>query len=60
MMSYNHGPSWDEYFRLIAKVVGTRFTCNSRPTGAVLVQESMIPGASPQGRSSGMFLCLKG
>lgn len=31
-------PSWDEYFMLIAKLVSTRSTCNSRPTGAVLVQ----------------------
>jgi dCMP deaminase len=33
------GPSWDEYFMLIAKLVSTRSTCNSRPTGAVLVNE---------------------
>ncbi|RLB08838.1 MAG: CMP deaminase, partial [Deltaproteobacteria bacterium] len=28
-------PSWHEYFMFIAKIVSTRSTCNSRPTGAV-------------------------
>ena len=35
-------PSWDEYFMLIAKVVATRSTCNSRPTGAVIVRDNRI------------------
>jgi deoxycytidylate deaminase len=35
-------PSWDEYFMLIAKLVSTRSTCNSRPTGAVLVKDRQI------------------
>ena len=33
-------PSWDHYFMLIAKLVSTRSTCNSRPTGAVIVDEN--------------------
>jgi dCMP deaminase len=35
-------PSWNEYFMLIAKVVSTRSTCNSRPIGAVLVRDNEI------------------
>lgn len=37
-MGFNMRPSWNEYFMLIAKLVSTRSTCNSRPTGAVLVK----------------------
>jgi len=35
-------PSWNEYFMLIAKLVSTRSTCNSRLTGAVLVKDKQI------------------
>lgn len=35
-------PSWHEYFMLIAKVVATRSTCNSRPIGAVIVKDNRI------------------
>ena len=35
-------PSWHEYFMLIAKVVATRSTCNSRPIGAVIVKNNRI------------------
>jgi hypothetical protein len=35
-------PSWHEYFMLIAKLVSTSSTCNSRPMGAVLVKDKQI------------------
>ena len=35
-------PSWHNYFMFIAKVVSTRSTCNSRPTGAVIVKDNRI------------------
>ena len=35
-------PSWHEYFMLIAKIVSSRSTCNSRPTGAVIVKDNHI------------------
>jgi len=35
-------PSWDEYFMVMAKAASTRSTCNSRPTGAVLVRDKRI------------------
>ncbi|MCX5894012.1 MAG: deaminase [Deltaproteobacteria bacterium] len=40
-------PSWDEYFMLIAKLVSTRSTCNSRPTGAVLVKDRQMDDGTP-------------
>lgn len=35
-------PSWHEYFMLMAKMVSTRSTCSSRPTGAVIVKDKQI------------------
>jgi len=35
-------PSWHEYFMLIAKIVASRSTCNSRPIGAVIVKDNRI------------------
>jgi len=35
-------PNWDEYFSLIAKIVSTKSTCNSRHCGAVLVIDNHI------------------
>jgi dCMP deaminase len=35
-------PTWDEYFIEIAKVVGTRGTCNRGRNGAVLVKNKRI------------------
>ena len=35
-------PGWDEYFMAIAKIVSTRSTCNSRPTGAIIVRDKKI------------------
>jgi len=35
-------PSWNQYFMLLAKLVSTRSTCNSRPTGAIIVKNHHI------------------
>ena len=37
-------PSWHEYFMLIAKLVSTRSTCNSRPTGRGAGEGQADPG----------------
>jgi dCMP deaminase len=51
-------PSWDEYFLLIAKLVSTRSTCNSRPTGAVLVKDRQILATGYNGSMPGAAHCL--
>jgi len=50
-------PSWDEYFLLIAKLVSTRSTCNSRPTGAVLVKDRQILATGYNGSMPGAPHC---
>ncbi len=50
-------PSWDEYFMLIAKLVSTRSTCNSRPTGAVLVKDRQILATGYNGSMPGAPHC---
>jgi dCMP deaminase len=50
-------PSWDEYFLLIAKLVSTRSTCNSRPTGAVLVKDKQILATGYNGSMPGAPHC---
>jgi dCMP deaminase len=52
-------PSWDEYFMLIAKLVSTRSTCNSRPTGAVLVKDKQILATGYNGSMPGAPHCLE-
>ncbi len=51
-------PSWDEYFMLIAKLVSTRSTCNSRPTGAVLVKDKQILATGYNGSMPGAPHCI--
>ncbi len=51
-------PSWDEYFMLIAKLVSTRSTCNSRPTGAVLVKDRQILATGYNGSMPGAPHCV--
>jgi len=51
-------PSWNEYFLLIAKLVSTRSTCNSRPTGAVLVKDRQILATGYNGSMPGAPHCL--
>jgi len=50
-------PSWNEYFLLIAKLVSTRSTCNSRPTGAVLVKDKQILATGYNGSMPGALHC---
>lgn len=35
-------PNWNQYFMLLAKLISTRSTCNSRPTGAIIVKNNHI------------------
>jgi dCMP deaminase len=51
-------PSWNEYFMLIAKLVSTRSTCNSRPTGAVLVKDRQILATGYNGSMPGAPHCV--
>jgi dCMP deaminase len=51
-------PSWDEYFMLIAKLVSTRSTCNSRPTGAVLMKDKQILATGYNGSMPGAPHCI--
>jgi dCMP deaminase len=51
-------PTWDEYFMLIAKLVSTRSTCNSRPTGAVLVKDKQILATGYNGSMPGARHCI--
>lgn len=50
-------PSWNEYFMTIAKVVSTRSTCNSRPTGAVIVRDKQILSTGYNGSAPGVTHC---
>ena len=35
-------PNWGDYFMLLAKMVASRSTCNSRPVGCVLVKDKQV------------------
>jgi len=51
-------PSWHEYFMLIAKIVSTRSTCNSRPTGAVITKDNHILATGYNGAMPGAPHCI--
>lgn len=51
-------PNWHEYFMLIAKIVSTRSTCNSRPTGAVIVKDNHILSTGYNGAMPGAPHCI--
>jgi dCMP deaminase len=51
-------PSWHEYFMLIAKIVSSRSTCNSRPTGAVIVKDNHILATGYNGAMPGATHCI--
>ena len=51
-------PKWDEYFMFIAKVVSTRSTCSSRPTGAVIVKDNRILATGYNGSIPGDKHCV--
>lgn len=50
-------PSWDEYFMVIAKIISSRSTCLSRPTGAVIVLDRHIQATGYNGAIPGMPHC---
>lgn len=51
-------PSWNEYFMAIAKLASTRSTCNSRPTGAVIVRDKHVLATGYNGAPPGAPHCL--
>jgi dCMP deaminase len=51
-------PSWHEYFMLIAKIVSSRSTCNSRPTGAVIAKDNNILATGYNGAMPGAPHCI--
>ncbi|MDR1885099.1 MAG: cytidine deaminase [Synergistaceae bacterium] len=51
-------PSWDEYFMAMAKLASSRSTCNSRPTGAVIVRGKHILTTGYNGAPPGAQHCL--
>ncbi|MCS7106465.1 MAG: cytidine/deoxycytidylate deaminase family protein [Candidatus Aenigmarchaeota archaeon] len=50
-------PDWDEYFLEIAKVVGTRATCDRGRNGAVIVKDRRILTTGYVGAPSGLPHC---
>ncbi len=51
-------PGWHEYFMAVAKLISTRSTCNSRPTGAVIVRDRHILATGYNGSPPGAPHCL--
>lgn len=51
-------PSWHEYFMVIAKIVSTRSTCNSRRVGAVIVKDNHILATGYNGAMPGAPHCI--
>ncbi len=50
-------PDWHEYFMAAAKLISTRSTCNSRPTGAILVRDRHILATGYNGSPPGAPHC---
>ncbi len=50
-------PGWHEYFMAVAKLISTRSTCNSRPTGAILVRDRHILATGYNGSPPGAPHC---
>lgn len=50
-------PGWNEYFMVVAKIISTRSTCNSRPTGAVIVRDKQILSTGYNGSMPGAPHC---
>ncbi|MDR0362450.1 MAG: dCMP deaminase family protein [Planctomycetota bacterium] len=50
-------PGWHEYFMAVAKLISTRSTCNSRPTGAILVKNRHILATGYNGSPPGAPHC---
>ncbi len=50
-------PSWDAYFMALAKLVASRSTCLSRPTGCVVVKDKQIISTGYNGSMPGVAHC---
>jgi dCMP deaminase len=50
-------PDWDEYFMNIAKIVGTRATCDRGRSGCVIVRNKQILVTGYVGSASGLPHC---
>ncbi|MFA6525043.1 MAG: cytidine/deoxycytidylate deaminase family protein [Patescibacteria group bacterium] len=50
-------PSWDDYFMAIAKIIGTRSTCDRLRAGAVLVKDRRIISTGYNGSPPGLPHC---
>lgn len=50
-------PSWDDYFMAIAKIIGTRGTCDRLRAGAVLVKDKRIISTGYNGSPPGLPHC---
>lgn len=53
-------PTWNEYFMMMAKLASTRSTCNSRPTGCVMVRDHDILSTGYNGSMAGAPHCSDG
>ncbi len=51
-------PDWNEYFMVIAKIISSRSTCNSRPVGAVIVKDKQILSTGYNGAVPGAPHCV--
>lgn len=57
-MSEKHQrPKWDDYFMAIARIVGTRSTCDRLRAGAVLVKDKRIISTGYNGSPPGLPHC---
>lgn len=52
-----HRPTWDDYFMAVAKIVGTRSTCDRLRSGAVLVKDKRIISTGYNGSPPGLAHC---
>ena len=57
-MNSGKRPDWHQYFMAVAKLIATRSTCNSRPTGAVVVKDKQILATGYNGAPAGARHCL--
>ena len=51
-------PDWNEYFMVLAKIVSSRSTCNSRPTGCVITHNNQILSTGYNGAVSREKHCI--
>jgi dCMP deaminase len=52
-------PGWNDYFMVLAKVAASRSTCNSRPTGCVLVKDNQVLSTGYNGPVPGHMHCFE-